>query len=352
MTGQTNIRIGVIGAGGIFRTRHLPNLRQIDKGQLVAVCNRGRRRSERIAADFGFDAVEDDWQALIDRPDIDAVMIGTWPYRHCAMSLAVLAAGKHLFCQARMAMDLEEARRMHAAARERPGQVAVICPPPHRMPFEPFIRNLVAQNELGDIRLVELVSRSAANLGPLTWRERLEFSGRQALFMGIYAETLNAWVGPYRALTAHTATPLATKRDQQGATVAIEIPQVLTITGQLTSGASIIEQHFGLAADTTTPAEQLTIFGSAGTLRHRFLTDTIEMARPGEALRPVEVSPGQRRPWRVEQDFIDAVRAAMSGEPWNAGGSPDFAEGLEYMRKVEAVHVAAETGKSVDPATL
>jgi predicted dehydrogenase len=327
-------------------------LRQIDGVELVVVCNRSRESSAAVAAEFGFAKVETKWQALVERPDLDAVMIGTWPYMHCEMSTAALAAGKHVFCQARMAMDLDQARRMHDAARARPGQVAVICPPPHRMPFEPFIRKVIADGDLGEIRLVELVSRSGANLGALTWREQVEYSGKQALLMGIYAETLNAWVGLYRQLAAHTAAPVAAKPGPQGGEVNIAIPQVLTITGELAGGATAIEQHFGLAADSTTPCEQLTLYGSAGTLRHRFLTDTVEMARPGEALQPVDVPPEGRRPWRVEADFIDAVRAARAGNAWTGGHSPDFAEGLEYMRKVEAVHEAAATGKTVDPSTL
>ena len=34
------IRIGIIGAGGIFRTRHFPGLAQIDDAEVVAICNR------------------------------------------------------------------------------------------------------------------------------------------------------------------------------------------------------------------------------------------------------------------------------------------------------------------------
>jgi predicted dehydrogenase len=184
----------------------------------------------------------------------------------------------------------------------------------------------------------------------VSWREREELSGHQALALGILAETLNAWVGPYRRLSAEVATPLATKHDAAGKRVAIGIPQVLTISGVLDSGALVSEQHLGLAADLSTAGDSITLWGLRGTLRHRFLTDSIEYAPAGAELRPAEVPAELRRPWRVEADFVDAVQKARRGERWSV--SPDFDEALDYMRKVEAVHLSAASGKAVEPAGL
>ena len=105
------IRIGIIGAGGIFRTRHFPGLAQIDDAEVVAICNRSEASGGKIAAEFGLrpDLMTDPY-ALIARDDIDAVMIGTWPYKHCEFVIKSLSAGKHAFVQARMAMNLREAK--------------------------------------------------------------------------------------------------------------------------------------------------------------------------------------------------------------------------------------------------
>jgi len=345
------VRLGVIGAGGIFRSHHIPNLKQIPGVELVAVANRTAESSARAASMFGFAETMDDWRRLVARDDLDAVMIGTWPYTHREMSIAALEAGKHVFCQARMARDLAEARDMLDASEKRPGLVAMICPPPHRMPFEPFIRETLASGRLGVITGIELVHTSASNLNPdaVTWREQVEYSGLQTLAMGIFAETLNAWVGPYHSLFAQTATPIPQKRDG-GELTRIEIPQVVTIAGRLTSGVLCHEHHTGVIADKTTPRAEITIWGLGGTLRHRFLTDEIELAMAGEPLKRVEPPTEQRNPWRVEQDFIDAVRAARRGETWRV--SPDFREGLAYMTKVQAVHESARSGQSIELATL
>lgn len=346
------IRVGFIGAGGICRTRHLPGLAAIPGVQVVAVANRTLDSGRRVAKEFGIPEALEDWRRLLERSDIDAVFIGTWPCMHEAMSVAALNAGKHVFCQARMAMDLAQARGMLRAAQAHPGLVNMICPPPHRMPFEPFIRQVLASGDLGPITAVQLTSVSSANVDPrvVTWRERVELSGRQALTMGILAETLNAWVGPYERLSAQIATPLAVKTDADGQNVPIAIPQVITITGRLACGALCTEHHTGLAVDTSTVGEVLTIWGARGTLRHRFMSGVVEMAKAGEALKAVEVPAALRREWWAESQFIEAVRLARAGRPWSV--TPDFAEGMHYMRKVEAVYESAATGRAVCPGLL
>ncbi|MEX0653910.1 MAG: Gfo/Idh/MocA family oxidoreductase [Phycisphaeraceae bacterium] len=347
MNENQTIRIGFIGAGGIARNQHLPRLRRIPGVEVRVVCNRSEASSRRVAEEFEISQIESDWHTLLARDDVDAVFIGTWPYTHKAMSIAALEAGKHVFCQARMAMDLAEAKAMVAAAEAHPKQVAMLCPPPHRMPWEPYIRQVIDRNELGELREVRLVSVSGANLGELTWRERIEYSGQQMLQAGIWAETLHAWIGEYATLHATLATPIATKRDERGQAYDIEIPQTALVHGRLVNGAAISEHHSGLS-----PHENMnfvSLYGSKGTLRIDAM-QAIRFAATGEALQPVDVPAELQRPWRAEQDFVDAVRAAQRGEPWAV--EPDFHEGLRYMAKVEAMHRSHETGEVVRPTDL
>ena len=99
------IRIGIIGAGEIFRLRHFPALAKIDDAKVVAICNRSAESAAAIANEFGLDAdIMTDPHALMARADIDAVMIGTWPYKHCPFVLESLDRGKHTFVQARICL--------------------------------------------------------------------------------------------------------------------------------------------------------------------------------------------------------------------------------------------------------
>jgi predicted dehydrogenase len=339
------IRVGFIGAGGIARERHLPNLKLIEGVEVVAVANRSVESGERIAKEFGISEVMGDWRELVGRRDLDAVFIGTWPYMHREMSVAALESGKHVFCQARMAMNLAEAEEMVGVARRHKGLVNMVCPPPQRMPFEPWVREMISSGALGELTAVRLVSVSGGNrdLSKVHWREKVEFSGNQILAMGIFAETLNAWVGEYAELSANLATPISEK-SEGGKVVRIGVPQVVGISGRLKNGAVCTELHSGVAADGSTGGSELVIWGMKGTIRYRF-GEVIEWAKAGEELKAVSVPEEKKRGWRVELDFVEAVRSAMRGGTWKV--SPDFEEGLAYMRKVEAVHVSAREGRGV-----
>ena len=346
------VRIGFLGAGAICKQRHLPGLRVIEGIELIAVTNRSTASSREVADAFGIASVEPNWRTLIHRDDIDAVFVGTWPDMHAELSIAALEAGKHVFCQARMAPNLDDARSMLAAAQARPELVNMICPPPHRMPWEPYIRRVIDGGELGEVRDVRLVSIDASNIDPrkVTWRERVEHSGQQMLQMGIWAETLIAWLGEYESLSAETATPLATKTDDVGAVHEIGIPQIAVIHGRLVNGATIGEHHSGLSLHES--MNFVTVCGSEATLRVDAMRD-ISFAKIGELLRPADVPQDLVRDWRVEADFIDAVRLAMEGAPPEERPvDPDFAMGMKYMRKVAAVHASAASGRSVDPRAL
>src|SRR2546421_8495696 len=121
------LRIGIIGAGGIVRSRHLPALRGIEGVEVIAVCNRSRESGAAVAREFAIPEVMTDWRALVARDNLQAIFVGTWPYTHAEMSIAALDAGKHVFCQARMARNLAEAREMLGAAERHPQQVATLC---------------------------------------------------------------------------------------------------------------------------------------------------------------------------------------------------------------------------------
>ena len=111
------IRIGIVGAGANTRLRHIPGFRAIDRVELRAVVNRSSESTSRAADDFGIPQTFDNWQQLVSSPEIDAVMIGTWPNMHCEITCAALEAGKHVLTEARMARNLDEARQMQVHHR-------------------------------------------------------------------------------------------------------------------------------------------------------------------------------------------------------------------------------------------
>lgn len=103
----SEIRIGIVGAGQITRSRHFPGFKAIPGVRIVAVCNRHRESAMRVASEFDIPKVHATWEELVTDPNIDAVVIGTWPNMHCPVTLAAFDAGKHVLTQARMAMNAQ-----------------------------------------------------------------------------------------------------------------------------------------------------------------------------------------------------------------------------------------------------
>src|SRR5438874_895449 len=146
------LRIGLIGAGGNMRLRHIPGLRALPDIDIAAVCNRRLESTAAVAREFGIARTFEHWQDVVADPDIDAVVIGTWPYLHCPITLAALAAGKHVLTEARLSLNAAEAHRMLAAARRHPRLVTQVVPSPFGLKGDAVMRELLRAGFLGELR--------------------------------------------------------------------------------------------------------------------------------------------------------------------------------------------------------
>src|SRR5438034_980738 len=138
------------------------------------------------------------WADLLALPDLDIIWIGTPPYMHSAVTISALEAGKHVFCQARMSMDLAEAEEMLVASKRYPELVTMLCPPPFGMRADLLVKKILAENYIGRPHHVRLQSFTGNYLDPDApphWRQRIEISGLNVLTLGIYVEVLQRWLG-------------------------------------------------------------------------------------------------------------------------------------------------------------
>lgn len=110
-------RIGVIGCGG--RISHvLRNVRRFAPGvTLTAVCDPNPASVIRFGEEQGNPslAVCESAEALCGRDDVDWVFIGSWNCFHAEQAIIALQHGKHVFCEKPVALNLDEALRMHGA---------------------------------------------------------------------------------------------------------------------------------------------------------------------------------------------------------------------------------------------
>jgi predicted dehydrogenase len=262
------LRIGVIGAGANTRALHLPRLRAIAGVEIVGVSNRSAASGTEVATEFAIPRVHADWRELVARPDVDAVVIGSWPDTHAEMSCAALAAGKHVLCEARMARNLAEARRMLAASESAPGLAAQLVPAPSTFRVDATIIRLLREGALGDLLAIDLRATQGSFIdrtSPLRWRQRIEISGRNTLALGIYYESLMRWVGEARRVTAIRRIFVPRRTDPEtGATVDVRVPDHVEVLADMACGAIA---HLRFSAVTGLPSEEAGVWlhGSEGT---------------------------------------------------------------------------------------
>ncbi len=240
MTNDKTIRVGFIGAGANTRLHHIPKLKAQPGVELVAVANRTKESGERVAREFGIARVHGDWREIVEAKDVDAVCIGTWPYTHCEMTLAALAAGKHVLCEARMAMNAAEGRRMLDAARRAPSLVSQLVPAPHTLEVDSTIQRLLAEGYLGEVLAVELQAGQGNFVepdAPMHWRQDLSLSGHNILNMGIWYEAMSRWLGPAKRVTAVTKISVPRRRDASGAMQDVRVPDHVDILAIFGGGA-------------------------------------------------------------------------------------------------------------------
>src|SRR5438105_15223585 len=145
------LRIGLVGAGANTRARHIPGFQALPEVEMVAVCNRRPESTRAVAREFGIPRTFEHWQELVADADIDAVVIGTWPYLHCPITLAALQAGKHVLTEARLSMNAAEAHQMLQAARQHPHLTTQVVPSPFGLKGHAVMKDLIGAGYLGQM---------------------------------------------------------------------------------------------------------------------------------------------------------------------------------------------------------
>jgi predicted dehydrogenase len=339
------VRIGIVGAGNNTRLRHIPGLRQVPGVDILGVVNRTPESTARIAKEFEIPRTYPDWRALIADPEIDAVMVGTWPNLHCEVTCAALEADKHVLTEARMARNADEAHRMCEVAHRHPDLVKQIVPSPFGLVQDQYVRDLIDEGFLGDIREVVVIGATDAFAkadAPLHWRQDAAISGDNILSMGILHETVLRWAPPPTRVWAQKAT-FGTKRPSPDGkdSLPVTVPDSVQVVTELENGGRGLYHLSGVCL--FGPGQQIHLYGSEGTIKYEISpVERLLTARAGDSqLLEFEIPKEKRGGWRVEAEFIGAIRGNEKVR------FTDFVTGLRYMEFTEGVARSARTGAPV-----
>lgn len=351
MAGQ-RLRVGLIGAGGNTKLRHIPGLRAIADVEIVAVCNRRPTSTAAVAREHGIPQTFARWEAVIESPDIDAVVIGTWPYLHCPITVAALEAGKHVLTEARLSMNAAEAHRMLEASRQHPELTTQVVPSPYGLKGHTVMRELIEAGFLGDLREAHVYSLNSAladSAAPLSWRQDAALSGYNTLTLGIVHETLLRWAPPPVRVLAQAHAFIPSRIDpESGVRRPVGTPDSVQVLAVLENNARAIYHFSGI-----TPFGQgagIWLYGSDGVLHYDLNADRIRGASRQRGHKPLKIEeleeiaiPAEKAGgWRVEEEFVESIRGVAPVQ------FTDFASAVTYMEFTEAVARSAQRGEAIE----
>lgn len=113
------LRIGVIGCGGMANAHMnaLLEMRESDNIEITAVCDVYSKRLDEASAKTGGAAIEE-YRNLLERDDVDYVLIATPEHWHHKMALDALDAGKHVYVEKPMTHTIEQAKEVVAKVKD------------------------------------------------------------------------------------------------------------------------------------------------------------------------------------------------------------------------------------------
>ena len=158
---SSKIGVGVIGAGRIGKL-HIEHLAQnIPEVELLSICSLNQPIAESLAEQFNVPKVAADYNTLLVDPQIDAVLVTSSTDTHVEISQAAAKAGKHIFCEKPISLDLEQIDETLAIVEKAGVKFQIGFNRRFDASFK-RVREAVTSGEIGEPHIIRITSRDPA----------------------------------------------------------------------------------------------------------------------------------------------------------------------------------------------
>ena len=295
------LRIGIVGAGHVTRTLHLPALQAVSGARVVALADPDQEALSHVSKQFGITRGVADYRALLEDPSVEAIAVCVPAQFHVEIALAALHAGKHVFVEKPLALTLEECDRLIEAAAGVPLQVMLgFNTRWHRLAQQ--ARTLFHQGTFGPLEVVRSVLTSY-HRDLSEWSKHRVSGGGVLLEMAMHHFDLWRYIlgQEVEEISAHTRS--GTWEDESA-----------TVTARLSCGA-LVSAAF---AERTSQNNNIEIYGRTGSMRVSFYRfDGLETSTTSDI-------PGNMpaRIWGLVQFAKELPRALSTLQRGGSGISP------------------------------
>lgn len=315
-----------------------------------------RNVTAQRAAELGWEETEQDWQAVVKRPDIDAVDISCWDGLHYTVAKAALEQGKHIICEKPLADNALQAQELAALAQQK-GLQAAVCMNYRYLPALQYIKKLLEESTLGEIRHVEgsfTMDWAVDASAPMYWRLDHRHSPNGALGdLGTHLIDLCCFWGlPFREVCGFEEVYGKNRPSPQGmvSTAANELCLFNARFANDALGSFAVSRVSG-GGDMT-----LAMHGTKGSLRwEKSRREGLQLYLPGKTQQKSlyqytelrELMPGVSYPWGADFSQADTFALLFRDFFGQDGGFPTLEESVQVCRIIDGVLASARKKRAV-----
>ncbi|NMA43884.1 MAG: Gfo/Idh/MocA family oxidoreductase [Oligosphaeraceae bacterium] len=176
---MNQLRVGFIGCGGIAQYHFGHFEKMTEKARIVACCDILEERRLAAAERFGAKAYAD-YKQMLEQEKLDVLFVCVHPGAHDGMEFLAIEKGIHLFVQKPMTLDLDYARKVNKAIKDK-GLISAVGLQCRYVDSLPFVKNWLDHQELGTISCYRF------DVMPMVWWWReMKHSGGQVVEQTIH----------------------------------------------------------------------------------------------------------------------------------------------------------------------
>lgn len=345
------LRVAIIGCGRIARIHAEGYEQHSDLWQVSVTCDNNLSAAEALAQSFPDCTAVNDWRAVLDRADVDAVDICLPHDLHKPVAVAAAEAGKHVLIEKPLARNMEEAVAIVEAA-ERAGVTLMVAHNQRYMPQHRQVKELLERGTFGDLLCVradlnqDLILQTERMGGSAHWLHKKQGAGGGAIISGsIHKLDLFRWLfGEVKRVGSFQRTVSGRLQGEDVAVTMLEFDSGLV--GEIVSLYACRHARWG---------EMMIIHGTHGTLHEQWHgsesgtwvhSDIVPDYYAGDRLpdmKKIDIEPGR--------GFAEEIRHWGESITNNTLPLTNGRDGLRTMALAMAIYEAAEKKQIVDVAS-
>lgn len=328
------LRVGIVGLGWVSQVFHLPILTKFEDVEIVALCDRDKSRALMISEKFGKFRTYTDYQQMLLKEDLDAVIICSTTDTHLPITIAALEAGKDVFVEKPIARRYSEALLMAEKAKETKRHLMVGMNNRFR-PDTMILKSFIEKGELGKIFYAKAGwLKKLANNNP--WITHKDKSGGGVLLdLGIVMIDLILWMIGFPPVSRVSAKMYMhkTKSVEDSCVIFLEMKYGIAVTIEVSWSFQSADDYFFCD-----------FFGSEGSAMINPLRINKQLHGNLVNVTPAKIeSPQNLHKKSYENELRHFVGAALGFHQVISTAE----EAISRMKIVDAIYLSAQKGREI-----